>query len=373
MNDVTTCTYHPEQIAAFLLHEKTHEKYYSMGNEPTGSHHGYMLLSTSCGHRRVAPVLCSDPFCVPCEKAKAANRRKRWLPILQAMKEPKLITLTLPSGEDLAERFTTLKLSFRSLMGLRLGPRNKQRLQAASLSFVKEHYQKLVDSGEVGPEQLEAIVTSWTVSLDRFWSWVDGYKRKNNKWPLVRNIIGKGFAVLEITFSKGLWHPHRHLTVDSKYIPWPLLCAAWLQVTDNQAKIVDIRSVGKTAEDQKELIKYLAKTWDVPEDKRDDFRQVVRGLKRVWPLGKAHPIDEHEPCPYCGNPACKSHVTGSAVLIQSGNMWGTSYKVFELDDYTHSKIVMIFNSERGRWLEAPLLDTLRNCASFAATRRGPPI
>ncbi len=372
MTDINTCTYQAAQIAAFLYHDHERQIYHSMGAEPSGAHHGYMLLSTSCGRRRVAPVLCSDPFCVPCERSKAAARRRRWFPILRGMKEPKLITLTIPSGEDLQERFIELKASFRSLMGLRLGTRNRQSLQAAALAYAESHYLKLVTSGEITPEKMTGELDRWRVSLGRFWSWVDRYKCKAGRWPLIRNVIGRGFAVLEITYSKGLWHPHRHLTVDGKFIPWPLLCAAWLQVTDNQAAIVDIRSVGKTMADQKELVKYLAKTWDVPEEKRDEFRAVVKGVKRVWPLGKAHPVDVHEPCPYCGNSECKSKVSGAAVLIESGSIYGTDYKIFEIDGYTHNKIIMLLDREAGRWREAPLLDTLRDCATLAGQHRGPP-
>lgn len=372
MTENKTCSYHPQQIAAAIIRETHRETYIPMG-EASGAHHGYMLLSTSCGRRRVAPVLCSDPFCIPCERAKAAQRRKRWYQVLRKMAEPKFITLTIPSGPDLQERFDMLKESFRSLMGLRLGPRNQSKLQSASIEFLKGHYQKLVDSGDMSSSLMAVELNRWTNSMTRFWSWVAAYKSKTDKWPVIRNIIGKGFAVLEITYSKGLWHPHRHITADSKFIPWPLLCAAWLQVTDNNGFIVHIQPVEKTPKAQNELVKYLAKTWDVPEEKRKEFRAVVHGVKRIWPLGKAHPVDVREPCPYCNNPECKSKVNGTAVLIRSGSMWGTDYKLFETDDSSHRWLIMLLNPENGRWHDIPLLDTLRNCAAFPGAFTGPPV
>ncbi len=122
-------------------------------------------------------------------------------------------------------------------------------------------------------------------------------------------MTGPGFATFEVTYHDDTgYHPHRHLTVDSWYIPWPLLAALWRAATDGAGEIVDIRAVSRDRKGMLEAVKYVTKAWEIPKDKAGELRQVVFGKKRVWPLGGAKPAKVDKTCPGCGRPTCQCHV-----------------------------------------------------------------
>lgn len=368
LHRVTTLNYDPKYIGALIIahshQERSHEEITELG-EPGDALHGFLVIKQSCGGgRRVVPVLCSDPLCIPCQKLKAWQDRRRWEPVVKKMRHPHLITFTIPDGVNLAERIDFFQASFRRLLSMRLGSRNLKNLQTEAMEFARRHYAELVTKGEMTEVESLTKLTQWETSIQKFVDQVKKRHDKKGKWPEMRAVIGPGFARLEITFE-GDWHVHRHLCVDGDFIPWPFLCAAWLKATGGAARVVDVRPVDKTPDGMAEAVKYITKPWDIPEAQQDDFRAALRGMKRIWPLGKAKPEEVESLCPYCGDPNCKAHPDGRANLVESGNLWGRDYKVFETDpagDGTKTRFVML-RGDDGQWREAPLLDTLRVCAA----------
>lgn len=369
-----TLMYNPFQIAAYLTSlqgRKDQQELKDQLDEPTGAGHGYIQLRTSCGHNRFVRELCSDPLCSKCEAVRAFERRQRWYPVLKAMRYPRFITLTIPDGPDLAERINFLQASFRRFLQMRLGGRNIKRFNENALIFAGHHFEQLIASGTMDPLAAAAELRTWQESLEKFSLTLTRRKDKKGQWPRLRHIIGKGFASLEITFQ-GDWHVHRHLCVDGQYIPWPLLCAVWQVATRDQAIITDIRKIDRSPESMKEVAKYISKGWEIPLDYQDEFIQAVKGLKRIWPLGGAKPVEPDKGCPYCTDPECKSKICGLANLVEVGTLWSYPYKVFEADqltDYKRTRYVLIKRPD-GRWDEVPLLDTMSVCAPVGG-RSGP--
>lgn len=330
--------------------------------------HGYIYLTTDCGQNYFVPVLCTDPLCARCERIKAHRKRDKWYPVLRNMRSPKLITLTVKNGPNLKERIEFLQTSFKALLQMRLGPENLNSLRIDALEFVESHYRK----NDAEPEKLKAELIRWEKSIRKFQNQVTNRNLLTKKTPRFRDMVGKGFAVLEVTKPNG-WHPHRHLTVDGAFIPWPILCAAWLKVTNGEAFIVDVREIGKDSKSMKEAVKYLTKITETnmwSEDEKNEFRQVLKGMKRVWPLGKAKPIKPEKKCPCCGESKCRAQVAGSGELLETGVMWGRKYKLFRLDDETDPKrrYIMLMKDERGLWESSPLLDTLSFCAPLGMAK-----
>lgn len=92
----------------------------------------------------------------------------------------------------------------------------------------------------------------------------DAFKRLRHRkiWKLVRGAI----AALEITFNpqSQTWHPHLHIVVDSKFIPWGDLHAVWGSVTAGLGTALYIQKCERGWEH--ELIKYVTKPGDLLGD-----------------------------------------------------------------------------------------------------------
>jgi hypothetical protein len=127
-------------------------------DEPGGEVHSYMVLRQGCGGGRiVVPVLCSNPLCLSCGKLKAWQERRRWQPVIMAMNKPRLISLTIPDGENLFERLEFFQKSFRRLLSLRLGLRNLRALEKDARDFAKAHYAGEVKAWEEIEERLKGV------------------------------------------------------------------------------------------------------------------------------------------------------------------------------------------------------------------------
>lgn len=369
-----TLVYNPFRIAAYLSElnrQQEQEKLHQELGSPTGAGHGYIQLRTSCGKLRHVRELCSDPLCEKCEPVRAFRRRRRWYKVLKSMRYPRMITLTIPDGRDLKERFSFLQSSFRRFLHMPLGGRNRAKLHQAALEFAGQHYDNQVASSKMTSLEKSAKLAELEKSLNRFFATIKKRQEKAGKWPRLRHAVGRGFAALEITLN-GDWHVHRHLCVDGQYIPWALLCGAWQIATQGQAWITDIRKIDQTPDGMKEAVKYLTKPWEIPLDYQDEFAEAVKGVKRVWPLGGAKPEEEHQVCPYCSNPDCKAQAAGLANLIETGSLWGYTYRIFESDFLTDRKRTRYLEIKRpdGVWDQVTLLDTLSVCAPVGA-RAGP--
>lgn len=373
---VPSLKYDPAVVAASVIHEAhkaEHRAEVASLGEPGEAMHGYIVIRQSCGKRRVVPELCSDPLCKSCERKKAQMRRRRWLPIVQGMRDARMLTLTTPDTLDLQEGLDFHHASFRRLLSMRLGSRNLTKLEAEALDFANQHYGSLVEAGKMDAVAAQNKLAFWQQAIARFISSVEKRKAKQGHWPEMRHMVGRGFASLEVTFSED-WHVHRHLCVDGAFIPWPILCAAWRRATRSKGQIVDIRKIDQTPEGMREVVKYLTKPWEIPQPQQTEFRAALRGIKKIWPLGKAKPQKPESVCPYCGSSACKARPDGLANLVEAGSRYGREYRIFRMDalsDRYQSYFVMLRDPD-GKWREAPLLDTLSVCAAVdAAISPGP--
>lgn len=333
------------------------------------NNHTYAILKQGgCGVGRAVPVDCGDPLCVDCERQRAKERQTKWLPVLRRMKNPRFMTLTIRNGYDLAERNRIHATAFRKLYDLRLGPRAWPELKAASMDFSKMHHEKLFEDGTVTRSEVNERISHWSVSLDKFGETIQGYKSKRGKWPRVRDVMGRGFASYEVTYSPETgWHVHRHCVTSGYFIPWPLLAAAWLRVTKGEGFVVDIRAVDKTDKSIKEMCKYITKSWELPKEKLCEFRAAIRGVKRVWPLGGAKPGKPETLCPYCGKSDCKAEFVSQGVTYATGKSNGRDVLVLQDRDGD----LVYFLLTEGRWRATPLEFIDKDFACHSQATRGP--
>jgi hypothetical protein len=325
--------------------------------------HAQVVVVWGCSPTQLIQAVCADPFCEDCAKIRADRVRDRWLPVLlHHMHRPKLLTLTMKSQPELRKAIVEFQSSFRRFLDLRLGKRGLKKLVDAAMMFVNE-------PGELGGElDRDAVERAerWEASIDRFKQDVErkakkvktrkdepGEVRKEQAVRL-RDVIGFGFASYEVTYTgeKG-WHFHRHCTVDGEFIPWPVLVAAWTIATKGAGSIVDIRAMDKSSKGMAEAIKYVTKFWEIPDEKRDEVRRAIYGVKRIWPLGGARPEKAHPLCPFCGQEGCRAHrVTGIVTTMDEGILEdGTAYRQV-WDD--RDQVSYLFTRQNGLWV---LLDT----------------
>jgi hypothetical protein len=315
----------------------------------------YTLINRTCGEGQIVPLDCGDPLCPDCEKRRSAERRAHWRPVFEAMRNPRMITLTIRNGSQLKERIGVLQSSFRKLLDFRYGSRNLARLEKMLIPFLAEHYQRLLIEGEITEIEADNRLAKFKMSALRFEKEIYTFARKSGKNPRMRDLIGEGFATLEITCSQDAecWHVHRHLCVDGYFIPWPILACVWRIVTEGNGEIVDIRAMDNTYQRSiNEVTKYLAKAWDIPHDKKNEFRGAVRGLKRIWALGGAKPVIEPNICPFCQDPACRGRMIDTGEAFQQGKLDETELlKVRSITD--GSLHVFAREIEKG-WRRVPL-------------------
>jgi hypothetical protein len=236
------------------------------------------------------------------------------------MDTPRLITLTERSQKDLEAAWLTFNDDFRKFMDLSLGKVNLKRLRSLADEWLESHHAELIKSGDMTEVKAIEEKQRWNKLNDRFFRNVKP-KREDGKPTRLRDLIGPGLVSREVTYSEAGWHVHAHMVTDGQFIPHPALVAAWMTATKGKGEIVDIRLLDVATETGKrksmsEVIKYLSKTWEIPEDKKDELRKVAKGKNRIKPLGNARPvIPDPKPCK-CGDPECKAHVIGEGTLIR---------------------------------------------------------
>lgn len=165
------------------------------------------------------------------------------------------------------------------------------------------------------------------------------------------------------------WHVHKHLVLDSAFIPQPYLVILWMWVTEEEGKVVDIRKVDKSPKGIAEILKYLTKPWEIPEDKQDEFRKAVKGLKRVWPLGDAQPAEVNNPCPLCGGSACHGHLVGIGDHAKFWKSGGVDCMSLDMND---GKRIYFVRGESG-WKSVPVYLIPKPFACHSNTSQGPPV
>jgi hypothetical protein len=275
-----------------------------------------------------------------------------------------MITLTTQSGFVFREVRQVFQSSFRRLLDLRLGKRGLDKIIEAALDFVHN------PPGEL-PEQkrqdIESKAATWEKRIRLFRSTCERKKVTLGKSPRMRDVIGPGFASYEVTWNEAHgWHLHRHLTTDGAFIPWPVLVASWQIATEGKGKIVDIRSVDKSADSIKELIKYTTKAWEIPPERAQELRLGIFGMKRVWPLGGAKPSEVKAPCPFCGKVDCRPHpISGVMATLDRGTIADGTMYVTVGDGQTSETFVLKDHA----WIPTAGLDLI--LSGFACQSRGP--
>jgi len=125
----------------------------------------------------------------------------------------------------------------------------------------------------------------------------------------------KGLSSLEITYSRdtGTWHAHRHLIVSMPYLPQIVLSTLWRMATKNDGQIVDVRAITDVESGVTEALKYVTKSWEIPEtgpdlfgrpDPQEELLTALKGKKRTWVLGRIKPIEAPKICAGCGKEEC---------------------------------------------------------------------
>jgi hypothetical protein len=279
----------------------------------------FVIIHQTCGRWRYISAGCGDPTCVECERYKAKVRQEAWLPVVREMDTPRLITLTEKSLPDLEAAWLKFNDDFRRFMDMSLGKVNIKRLRRMADSWLESHHAALMSEGRMTEIKHLEEADRWQRSNDRFFRTLKP-KQEDGKPTRLRHLIGPGFASREVTYSEEGWHVHAHLCTDGQFIPHPVLVAAWMIATEGRGEIVDIRHLEVSTEtgrvkSMKEVIKYLSKAWEIPEDKHDELRRIAKGKNRIKPLGNARPvIPDPKPCE-CGDTNCKAHFLGEAHLV----------------------------------------------------------
>lgn len=315
----------------------------------------FILVKQDCGNARAVGMDCGDPLCQDCERARARERRQRWTPAIMAMRYPVMMTLTIKSGPVLDERNTTMQKYFRKFLDLRLGSRNRVKFLDLAMEYTRTHF----SDNATDLEKWEGRVRSF-----------DKYLGTLASSARVRDLFPGGLANIEITYSdEHGWHAHKHMVIDSPYIPQPYLVALWKFITEGEGQVVDIRKVDKSGKSIAEVIKYLAKINDIPEDKQDEFRKAVKGLKRVWPLGDARPVEVSNPCPFCGGSACHGHLVGIGDNAKFWKSGGVDCMSLDMND---GKRLYFVRGESG-WKSVPVYLIPKPFACHSNTSQGPPV
>lgn len=186
------------------------------------------LVCNCCGHRRMVWKCCGRRHsCEHCRRLWISDTKRRFKPVLTALMSKaggayqlRLVTLTVKNGPDLAERIKHLQRSFTKL-------------------------------------------------------------KARNLWK--ENVCG-GLRVLEVTKGDGGWHPHYHVLILARYMPWQQLRKAWKQITKDSCA-VDIRKVKDGVKAVKELFKYTLKDAGLSVDDVRLAELVLSGKRLVVTIG----------------------------------------------------------------------------------------
>jgi len=251
-----------------------------------------VLMVRDCGAREFAICRCKNPLCPTCSKIDSLKLVRRYLPALRKFENPRFITLTYPC-EDLGSGVDGIKKAFSKLMDMRIGPRKIRRLEL-------EFYDRL-EKSNLDEDQKERQI----MLFDAFKERARNLKEELGRSPKLRHILAKGIARLEITYDsnrKYRYNVHIHIVVDSKApIPQVLLSMMWEWASG--FPICDIRKAGGDYE--RELLKYMTKSWEIPDELFGEFLLAIKDRKKVWTWGDLE-IEDESVCPYCGKSDCRA-------------------------------------------------------------------
>lgn len=278
-----------------------------------------IVLARSCGVRQFVGTDCGDPLCPECEPYRAAKRRKDWMPVAEKMREPMWTIVSLPNDSNLDRGIRELMAARRKFQNFRLGKRNRAQLSRFC------HLYNLLHFGDTDAKKWDARVKGFLTRVKNLEAKIRAAeetrvkadeeagtpsKRKTKKSVRMFDLIGDGFGTLEVTYNpkRDDFHPHANIVTDTAYIPFAVLVTIWWWSSDRRARIFYVRRLSNIPKDMKEIVKYVTKGWEIPESRQADFRNAIKGKKRVWPIGAAKPVKTKEPCPCCGSSECKTHL-----------------------------------------------------------------
>lgn len=121
--------------------------------------------------------------------------------------------------------------------------------------------------------------------------------------PWWKHLVRGSVHTFQVTWrhQEGRWHPHVHLIIDSRWMPWAQLRDHWAAVWPG-AEIVDIRRVFDPLAAARELTHYLvrpAEVADWPDDTFLEYVHAVAGTQSIIAAGNcrhaAAAADPHEP------------------------------------------------------------------------------
>lgn len=100
---------------------------------------------------------------------------------------------------------------------------------------------------------------------------------------------GVWFFQIKKSESDGLWHPHIHALLDTKYIPHELIMNAWQKITQS-SNIVHIRQINRPDSSVKHIARYAARPCDLsslPVDTALELITALHGKKLCGTWGTA--------------------------------------------------------------------------------------
>lgn len=154
---------------------------------------GFIALERGCGHHQAVPTKCKSILCPDCERERAGKIHERWTPIIEALPDVKLMTLTIKNGEELVERLSTLDKSFRRLLDIRIGKNNRNKIRRK----VEKKLNYLVAKTRLTQEKAD----QWLRSTDSWLKYCARYEAQKGKSFKMRQLFA-GLSSLEITYGK---------------------------------------------------------------------------------------------------------------------------------------------------------------------------
>lgn len=193
-------------------------------NYPTIEEHPFITIFCSkCGHSHKARQYCGNRFCPVCSRNRQIRVRGHLSELFKCYKHRpkyslKMLTLSTANCKDLRKGVDHLISSFRRL-------------------------------------------------------------RNAKKWGLY---VDGGVCVVEIKGRPNSWHPHLHIIIYSKYLPWQWLQNQWLKCSGGRAVWISQISKDKAIY---YVTKYVTKI-DMPDEAQDEPNTAMKGRRLFMKFGE---------------------------------------------------------------------------------------
>jgi len=198
----------------------------------------HLFFNQDTGTVREYIHTCKARLCPLCGRRRSAHVAGQMIPLVQAMKRPRHLVLTVKSRPD----------------GLR--------------------------------SQIKDLVR-----------WFAKFRRS----PFWRQNVTEGVYTIEATINKrtGLWHPHLHIIFDGEYLPVKRIQYLWHEITGG-SEIVWIEEAYSVPGLCQELCKYIGKPQksdDWTDNQLREYAKAIRGTRMVQTFGKRKPkpINDENP------------------------------------------------------------------------------